>query len=77
MPEYDKIIANLEHADAHTRKCEEAMIPLSRVKQVDAYILGLLQSIHLLIGEATKAAHAAERTTKQVTPPRKSTLRLK
>lgn len=66
MTDYVKIIVSIEHAKICVRRAEEAMVPISQVKQVQAYILGLLQSVNLTLDEAKKAAQAAERSEKKV-----------
>lgn len=62
MPDYENIISNIEHALAHCRKAEESMVPIAKVKQVDSYLLGLLQAARLVLTDVRKAANQAAKS---------------
>lgn len=74
MPEYEKLISNLEHAEKHCRAAEASLVPIAKVKQVDAYLLGLLQAMRLILADAKKAASAANRS--KAVLPKKSNSRI-
>ena len=38
------------------------LTPIAKIKQVDAYVLGLLQALELILKSATKAVNAAVKT---------------
>lgn len=75
MPNYLKLLENLEQVDSFCRKAEESLVPIAKLKQVDAYMLGLLQSLRVTLNEAKKAAKTAARVQKS-SPPKKSIFRL-
>ncbi len=61
MPDYNALIKSLEQAELHCRKAEEALVPIPKIKQVDAYLLGMLQAIRLVLLDAKRAAKSAAR----------------
>jgi len=69
MPEYSKIIENLERAEQCVSNAEDSLKPISRAKQVDAYIIGLLGILRSVLKTALRAAKMAQRA--QGLPPKK------
>jgi len=59
MPNYPKLIEHLDKAQQECRRAMADLTPIAKVKQVDAYVLGLLQSIEMILKAAKKAVEAA------------------
>lgn len=64
LTNYEKLASYLESAQQSCRKAEESMAPLASVKQVDAYLFGMLQAVKLILADARKAAMTANKAKK-------------
>lgn len=64
MPDYSKLLESLEGAEQCLRTADSALVPLYKVTQIDAYILGLTQAARLILYDAKKAAKSAARKSK-------------
>jgi hypothetical protein len=55
MPDFNQILMHVEAAERELKQATDSMVPIDKIRQVDAYVLGILRGGLVLVRAARDA----------------------